>query len=75
MTQNERILNYLRSGKTLTVAKGFRLFGARRLAGRIAELRAEGYPIYNNGGSYRLGTPSRKMIATAYRVAGSSLFQ
>ena len=75
MTQNEKILAFLAKGNTLTQRQAFSRFGARRLAGRVAELRTEGYPIYNNGGTYRLGRPSREMIAVAYKKLGASAFQ
>lgn len=74
-SQQTKILNYLKTGRSLTQAQARHLFKARRLSGRIAELRQAGYPIYLNENGYRLGTPSRKMVAAAYRVFGSQLFQ
>jgi hypothetical protein len=48
------------------------------LPARVQELRAEGYSIYTNktknGTAYRLGNPTRAMVATAYAVMGSSAF-
>jgi hypothetical protein len=78
MTQNERIINWLSEGRSLT-ARQARNWGIKRLPARILELRNEGYSIYgatNRSGttSYRLGQPSRDMVATAYRAAGSTLF-
>lgn len=73
--QQTQILNYLQSGRTLTNSQALRLFKARRLSGRIAELRQAGFPIYLNEDGYRLGTPSRKMVSAAYRVFGAGLFQ
>ena len=48
----------------------------------ITELRQDGYPIYKNSKTingvdtpvYRLGTPSRAMVAAAARLVGASLF-
>lgn len=48
----------------------------------ITELRQDGYAIYTNkkninGSSvpvYRLGTPSRAMVAAAFKTAGASIF-
>jgi hypothetical protein len=74
-TQQTKILNYLQTGNTLTEKQAFRLFKARRLSGRIAELRQAGYPIYLNDNGYRLGTPSRQMISAAYHAVGSALFR
>ena len=78
-TQNEKILTFLRSGQTLTEAQAVSRFGVKRVSARIAELRAEGYPVYSNVNksgktAYRLGRPSRAMIAAAYAAAGSSVF-
>lgn len=44
LTQNERILSQLESGKTLTSAQA-RSRGIMRLAARIHELREQGYRI------------------------------
>ena len=46
---------------------------------RISELRAEGNAIYTNETkngtvAYRLGTPSRRMVAAAYAAMGSDAF-
>ena len=45
----------------------------------LAELRAEGYSIYKNtskekGTSYKLGKPTRAMIAAAYSLMGAQAF-
>lgn len=78
-TQNEKILTFLRSGQTLTEAQAASMFGVKRVSARVQELRAAGYPVYanvNKAGktAYRLGRPSREMIAAAYAAAGSSVF-
>ena len=69
-----KILGYLskKSGyNTLTVAKAQSMFGIKNVAARIDELRKEGHAIYTNSKNvngenvtfYRLGTPSRKVVA------------
>ena len=78
-TQNEKILSFLRSGQTLTEAQAASMFGVKRVSARVQELRAAGYPVYanvNKAGktAYRLGRPSREMIAAAYAAAGSKVF-
>lgn len=77
--QNEKILTFLRSGQTLTEAQAASMFGVKRVSARVAELRAAGYPVYSNVNksgktAYRLGRPSRAMIAAAYAAAGSKVF-
>jgi hypothetical protein len=49
------------------------------VSARITELRAQGYSIYSNTAkngktAYRLGKPSRRMVAAAYAAAGSTVF-
>lgn len=74
-TQNENILNFLATGKTLWPKRAAKLFKVKRLSARIGELRQEGYPIYRNEGTYRLGKPSRTMVAAAYRLFGAQAFE
>lgn len=74
MSQNRAILNYLSKGNTLT-AKQARKAGVKNLRARVDDLRKAGFPVYNNGGQYRLGTPTRQMIKTAYETLGGSAFR
>ena len=49
MTQNERILKYLRTHKRgITPQVAYDLFGCMRLSGRIWDLRSEGHKISTN---------------------------
>ena len=45
LTQNQKILDYLKSGKTLTPLLALEKFGCFRLSARIFNLRQEGNPI------------------------------
>lgn len=45
MSQNEQILQHLKRGKTLTAIEALENFGCFRLAGRIYELKSDGWPI------------------------------
>ena len=45
LTQNQRILEYLKSGKTLTPLIALEKFGCFRLSARIFNLREEGHAI------------------------------
>lgn len=79
MTQNEKLLNFFRSGKNLTESQAEGLFGIQNLSARVAELRAEGHAIYTNKlksgtTAYRLGTANRAMVSAAYLIAGPSVF-
>lgn len=79
MTQNERITQYLSTGRSITPAEARSRFGVRNLRARVNDLRTRGFCIYtsrNTKGntSYRLGNPSREMVAAAYTLTGSALF-
>lgn len=78
-SQNEKLVEFFKSGKDLTEGLARSRFGVANLPARIAELRAEGYSIYKNKTKtgqtvYRLGTPSRAMVAAAYSLMGAQAF-
>lgn len=45
MSQNARILNYMKRGRTITPLEALRLFGCFRLGARIWELKRAGHNI------------------------------
>ena len=76
-----RVLKVLESGRQFTPAQLAGLTGTSEdsIRPRISELRAEGYAVYTNvtkngKSAYRLGTPSRKMVAAAYAMMGGEAF-
>ena len=86
MSAKQKILNYLsKEGpyNTLTVAQAQSRFGISNVGARIEELRAEGHCIYTNKKKlsdgrtitfYRLGKPTREMVAMAHAVLGGQAF-
>jgi predicted ArsR family transcriptional regulator len=82
MTQNERILKALKTGSGFTAAQLAAMAGTTKptVRARISELRKEGFAVYANTRKtdgktfYRLGKPSREMVAMAYAVMGSQAF-
>ncbi len=81
MSIQSSVLKTLKSGRQFTAGQMAGLFSTTEstVAARISELRAQGYSIYSNTAkngktAYRLGTPSRRMIAAAYASVGSSVF-
>jgi hypothetical protein len=48
MTQSQRILIYLKTGKSLTPLEALKKFGCFRLAARISDLRSQGHTIWTN---------------------------
>ena len=77
MSQNERLIQYLSTGRTITSAQARSRFGVRNLRARVNDLRNDGFCVYTNrtstGTNYRMGTPSRAIVAAAYSTAGSSI--
>jgi hypothetical protein len=80
---NKRILKALQTGQDFTANQLRARFGIRRVSDRISELRKAGYAIYLNEKTtrwgekirvYRLGAPSRAMIATAQFVKSHGFY-
>ena len=72
-----RILTFLKTGSDITQAQARKRFGITNVRARMSELRQAGYPIYLNQKTtangrtikaYRLGTPTRLMIAVGNAV-------
>lgn len=81
MSLQSKVLKTLKSGRQFTAGQMAGLFGSTEasVTARITELRTQGYSIYSNTAkngktAYRLGVPSRRMVAAAYAAAGSSVF-
>ena len=79
-TIKSKVLTALQSGRTLSSAQLRSQFGAGNPQSVIQSLRFEGFPIYLNTVTdtkgrtrnvYRLGTPSRAVIAAGYQALAS----
>ena len=76
-TKQSRLLEALRSGEELTAAQISERFGIKNPTATVSDLRFSGFAVYanqrkgTNGRTttkYRLGTPSRKVVAAGYRA-------
>jgi predicted ArsR family transcriptional regulator len=86
MSAKEKILKFLSKDgpyNTLTAAQARARFGIANVGARIEELRAEGYCIYTNKKTladgrrityYKLGKPTKEMVAMAHAVLGAEAF-
>ena len=77
--QHAKMVNFLNTGQSLSIAYAKNKLGVTQLPARVTELRAQGFAIYTNvnkagNTAYRLGTPSRAMVAAAHAAAGSTVF-
>tara|TARA_Y100000389_G_scaffold153292_1_gene153483 strand:+ start:72 stop:341 length:270 start_codon:yes stop_codon:yes gene_type:complete len=77
VTKESKVLSALQSGRTLSSAQLRSQFGVGNPQAVIQSLRFKGFPIYLNTVTdtknrsrnvYRLGTPSRAIIAAGYRA-------
>lgn len=76
-TKESKVLAALQEGRTLSSAQIKSFFGAGNPQAVIQSLRFKGFPIYLNTVTdtknrsrnvYRLGTPSRAVIAAGYKA-------
>ena len=81
MSKTARVLSALKNNETLTAKQIASRFALRNPHEAVRSLREQGYAIYGNKRTnskgdtktfYRLGTPTRKMVAAAYAVLGAA---
>ena len=77
-----KVFTALRNGDKLTPAEAKKRFGVGNLSAEASRIRSHGYAVYadqrvaGNGvkvTEYRLGTPSRKVIAAGYKAMALGL--
>lgn len=82
MSQKQRVLEALMNGEQLTAKQISARFSAGNPYEVIRQIRSEGYAVYLNErtnskgqtkGFYRLGTPSRSLVAAGYRAMSLGL--
>jgi len=82
VTKQERLLEALRNGEQLTAAQIKARFGIANPTATVSDLRFNGFAVYanrrtdSNGRTttkYRLGTPSRAVVAAGYRALAAGL--
>lgn len=82
MSNTQRIFEALANGEQLTSKQISARFGVANPRSAIHTLRTEGYPIYLNKHKdskgrvthkYRLGTPTRRVIAAGYKALSAGL--
>lgn len=74
MSATQNLASVLSTGVTLTSGQITQIFGLRNPADAVRKLRAQGHCIYTNKNGYRIGAPTKRMVALANLVAGSQLF-
>ena len=82
MSKQDLLLKHLSAGKTFTAKQIHASFGIAHPASAIRSLREQGHCVYANTASvngvevakYRIGRPTRAMVALAAKVAGAQAF-
>ena len=81
MTKTERVLKALRMGEEMTSKQIKARFGVANPHAMVDGLRKHGFAIYSNArmnkkgvthNFYRLGTPSRAVVAAGYRALATA---
>jgi len=82
ITKQSRLLEALRSGEELTAKQINARFGIANPTATVSDLRFAGFAVYANEHKdtkgrqftkYRLGTPSREIVAAGYRALSLGL--
>ena len=83
MSKQAKLLNYLSTGAEVTAKQISGSFGLKNPHDAIHQLRNQGYCVYGNKATladgtattkYRIGKPSKRIVALANRIAGASVF-
>lgn len=81
-TKEARVLAALQSGEEMTTKQIRARFGVANPTALITSLRYKGFPVYCNESvnskgqtrnKFRLGTPSRSVVAAGYRALAAGL--
>jgi predicted transcriptional regulator len=83
MSKQAKLLSHLQSGAELTARQITGSFGLKNPREAVRQLRLKGYCVYSNQAKlsdgrevvkYRIGTPTKRMVAVANAILGSSIF-
>lgn len=81
-TKTYRLFSALQSGERITASQASKRFGIKNVSAEVSRIRQNGFPVYadqrvaGNGvrvTEYRLGTPSRRLIAAGYKAMSLGL--
>lgn len=83
MTKTAKLQKHLSTGATLTAKQITAQFGIKNPHEAVRQLRESGVCVYGNPATlsdgtkttkYRIGTPTKAMVAAAYAAIGGDLF-
>ena len=81
-TKTFKLFTALRTGEAITPAAAAKRFGIKNMSAEVSRVRQAGFAVYSNqrvAGNgvkvteYRLGKPSRKIVAAGYKAMALGL--
>lgn len=81
-TKTFKLLNALQAGERVSASQANKRFGIKNISAEVSRIRQAGYAVYANkrvaGNNvavteYRIGAPSRKLIAAGYKAMALGL--
>ena len=81
-TKTFKLLAALQSGDRVSASQANKRFGIQNISAEVSRIRQAGFAVYANKRTagnyvevteYRLGTPSRKLIAAGYKAMALGL--
>lgn len=76
-TKTFKLFNAMYNGEKVTASQAQKRFGIKNISAEVSRIRHNGYAVYadqrvaGNGvkvTEYRIGTPSRKLVAAGYKA-------
>jgi hypothetical protein len=81
-TKTYKLFNAMYNGEKITPAQASKRFGIKNISAEVSRIRERGYAVYadrRTAGNnvevleYRIGTPSRKLVAAGYKAIALGL--
>jgi hypothetical protein len=81
-TKTFKLFTALSNGDKISASQAQKRFGIKNISAEVSRVRQAGYAVYANSRKagngvqvteYRIGTPSRKLIAAGYRAMALGL--
>jgi hypothetical protein len=81
-TKTFKLYTALQNGDRVTANQASKRFGIKNISAEVSRIRQSGFAVYANSRiagnnvkvtEYRLGTPSRKIVAAGYRAMALGL--
>jgi hypothetical protein len=81
-TKTYKLFTALQNGERVTASQAEKRFGVKNISAEVSRIRQAGFAVYANSRvagnnvkvtEYRIGTPSRKIVAAGYKAMAMGL--